>query len=118
MEHRIKRDEYLLNLITDFENNLSVGAQSYFSEKAFSAIIAYYESESMLVNALEVIDLAQTQFPYRAEFLIAKSRVLLNMNKAKKALNLQLRDEASWVQILTAAEAPFAARLSYHGMVT
>jgi len=88
MEHRIKRDEYLLNLITDFENNLSVGAQSYFSEKAFSAIIAYYESESMLVNALEVIDLAHTQFPYRAEYLIAKSRVLLNMNKAKKALKV------------------------------
>ena len=88
MEHRIKRDEYLLNLITDFENNLSVGAQSYFSEKAFTAIIAYYETESMLVNALEVIDLAHTQFPYRAEYLIAKSRVLLNMNKAKKALKV------------------------------
>lgn len=88
MEHRIKRDETILNLVSDFEKKLSVGDVGYLSEKSFNAIISYYESESLLVQAIEVIDLAVNQFPFRSDFLISKARVLLNMHMPEKAIKI------------------------------
>lgn len=86
MEHKTKRDLALINLIADFEHKYELGEIGYVQEKVFHQLIEYYEDEYLLEKALEVVNMAISQFKYRSEFYITKARLLLMGNKAQECL--------------------------------
>ncbi|HOY12739.1 MAG TPA: hypothetical protein PLY70_06340 [Saprospiraceae bacterium] len=76
MEQRIKRDVNLINLVSDFETRIEQGTLEYLDEKSINQLIDFYEREMQFDKAMEVVDLAIDQFQYRAEYLIAKAKLL------------------------------------------
>ncbi|MBK8393435.1 MAG: tetratricopeptide repeat protein [Saprospiraceae bacterium] len=76
MEQRIKRDVNLINLVSDFETRIEQGTLEYLDEKSINQLIDFYEREMQYDKAMEVVDLAIDQFQYRAEYLIAKAKLL------------------------------------------
>ncbi|MBK8109758.1 MAG: hypothetical protein IPK46_05155 [Saprospiraceae bacterium] len=68
MEHKIKRDLQLINLVSDFESKFEQGNIDYVEEKTIYQLIEYYESEFQIEKAMEVVDVALEQFPYRSDF--------------------------------------------------
>jgi len=88
MENRTKRDLSILNIVSDFEAKFTTGEVGYLSEKKFIRVIEYYEEEKLFAKALEVCNLALGQYSFRAEFYILKAKVLLQINKPKKALKI------------------------------
>jgi len=116
MEHRTKRDPNLHSLVSDFENMIATGDLSYLKEKSYLQLIEYYESESQLDKAIEVIDLAISQFQYRAEFYVAKAKLLLQKNEIEETLNfIEAAETISpyQLEILTLKARAYAARGSY-----
>ena len=88
MEHRTKRDLALMNLITDFEAKYEKGHIEYLEEKTFYQLISYYEEESQLDKALDVVELALEQFKYRSDFYILKARILLYQGNIQECLTI------------------------------
>lgn len=86
MDNKIKRDISLINLVSEFENDFENGSVGYLDEKSFYQILDYYEDEYSFDKALEVVDLAITQYKYRSEFYITKARLQLNTQKVKDCL--------------------------------
>lgn len=86
MEHRTKRDLALINLVSSFEENFNKGKTEYFEEKDYSRLISYYEEECLYDKAIDAAFLAISQYKYRAEFYIALSRLLFNVNRTEEAL--------------------------------
>ena len=76
MDNRTKRDVTFLNLVSDFETNFEKGQPIVFDEKTFLEIIRFYEEELQYDKAIEVTDLALSQFSYRPDFYIIKARLL------------------------------------------
>lgn len=116
MEHRTKRDPNLQSLVSDFENMIATGDLSYLKEKSYLQLIEYYESESQLDKAIEVIDLAITQFQYRSEFYVAKAKLLLQKNEIEETLNfIEAAETISpyQLEIMTLKARAYAARGSY-----
>ncbi len=88
MENRTKRDINILNIVSDFETKFTTGQIGYLTEKKFIRVIEYYEEEKLFSKALEVCNLALGQYSFRAEFYILKAKILLQINKPKKALKV------------------------------
>lgn len=86
MDNKIKRDISLIALVSEFENDFEKGNVGYLDEKAFYQILDYYEDEYSFDKALEVVDLAISQYKYRSEFYITKARLQLNTQKIKDCL--------------------------------
>ena len=91
MEHKIKRDLQLINLVSDFETKFEQGNIDYVEEKTIYQLIEYYESEFQIEKAMEVVDVALEQFPYRSDFYLIKARLFLADNKIDLCLK-QLKD--------------------------
>lgn len=87
MDNKIKRDISLITLVSEFENDFEKGSVGYLDEKAFYQILDYYEEEYSFDKALEVVDLAISQYQYRSEFYITKARLQLNTQKVKDCLH-------------------------------
>jgi len=116
MEHRTKRDPNLNLLVSDFENMIATGDVSYFNEKSYFQLIEYYEDESQIDKAIEVIDLALHQFQYRSEFYIAKARLLLQKNEIEETLSFIETAETIapyQLEIMTLKARAYASRESY-----
>lgn len=116
MEHRTKRDPNLYSLVNDFENMIATGDLSYLKETSYLQLLEYYESESQIDKAIEVIDLAISQYQYRAEFYIAKAKLLLQKNEFEETLNfIEAAENISpyQLEILTLKARAYAARGSY-----
>lgn len=88
MDNRTKRDVTFLNLVSDFETNFEKGHQIVFDDKTFLEIIRFYEEELQYEKAIEVTDLALSQFSYRPDFYIIKARLLFQTNFQDEALQL------------------------------
>lgn len=88
MEHRTKRDLAILTIVSDFEAKFSNGQLGFLNEKNYIQVIEYYSEEQLYTKALEVISLALSQYTFVAEFYILKAKVLLHINKPKKALKV------------------------------
>ncbi len=86
MDNKIKRDVSLINLVSDFENDFDNGSVGYLDEKSFYQILDYYEDEYCFDRALEVVDIAISQYKYRSEFYITKARLQLNTQKISECL--------------------------------
>lgn len=93
MDNRTKRDVTFLNLVSDFETNFEKGHQIVFDEKTFLEIIRFYEEELQYDKAIEVTDLALSQFSYRPDFYIIKARLLFQNNLQDAALDLLAKAE-------------------------
>lgn len=78
----------LVSLANDFEAMLEKDSVCYLEEKVFFQLIQYYEQQFLIEKALEVIDFACDQYPYRSEFHIVKARLLLYIAKYKEALEV------------------------------
>lgn len=102
MEQRTKRNHMLINLVNDFESKIASDTVTYMDEKVFNQLISYYEQQYLLDKALEVVDYAVDQYPYRSDFLITKARLLILTSSFDEALD-----------VLTTAEtiAPFESEL-------
>ncbi|MFZ1705487.1 MAG: hypothetical protein WAT79_14155 [Saprospiraceae bacterium] len=87
MEHKTIRDAALINLVSDFESKFEQGNLGYIEDKAFFRLIEYYEEEYLPEKALEVVDIALTQFKYRSDFYIIKAKLLLNFSKYDACLD-------------------------------
>jgi tetratricopeptide (TPR) repeat protein len=87
MEHKIKRDLALINLVSDFESKFEQGILDYVDEKTIYQLIEYYESEAQFDKAMEVVEVAIEQFKYRSDFYLMKARILFNDNKITDCLN-------------------------------
>jgi tetratricopeptide (TPR) repeat protein len=88
MQHRIKRDPALFNLISEYENMSRKGHLNYFEDKDLFQLINYYEDEHALDKALEVVDLALDQYTYRSDFYTIKARLLLTLGDIEEAMEL------------------------------
>ena len=88
MDNRTKRDVTFLNLVSDFETNFEKGQAIKFDEKTFLEIIRFYEEELQYDKAIEVAELALSQFSYRPDFYIIKARLLFQTNLHDEALAL------------------------------
>ncbi len=88
MEHRTKRDHKLIHLVSEFEAMSETGNLTYLDERTFYQLIGYYEDEYLIDKALEVVDMALSQFQYRAEFYITKAKLLLRDHQMSKALEI------------------------------
>ena len=93
MDNRTKRDVTFLNLVSDFETNFEKGQPIVFDEKTFLEIIRFYEEELHYEKAMEVTDLALSQFSYRPDFYIIKARLLFQNNLQDEALKLLAKAE-------------------------
>ena len=93
MDNRTKRDVTFLNLVSDFETNFEKGQPIAFDEKTFLEIIRFYEEELQYDKAIEVTDLALSQFSYRPDFYIIKARLLFQTNLQDEALELLAKAE-------------------------
>lgn len=93
MDNRTKRDVTFLNLVSDFETNFEKGQPIAFDEKTFLEIIRFYEEELQYDKAIEVTDLALSQFSYRPDFYIIKARLLFQTNLQEEALELLAKAE-------------------------
>lgn len=88
MEQRIKRDHKLANLVTEFEAMSETGTLTYLDEKTYNQLITYYEDEFLIDKALEVVELAMSQYKYRVEFYISKAKLLIRDQQFQKALDI------------------------------
>lgn len=94
MEHRIKRDQALDILVTEFEVNFQRGNFKYLDVKSFSQLIDYYENENKYLRAIDVAKLALKQFKYRAEFYITISHLLLKIEDPEQCLTYLAKAES------------------------
>lgn len=88
MENKIKQNLDLLNLVSNFEIEFENGNITYLEEKTLLQIIAFYENEYLSDKALEVVNIALNQYPFRSDFFIIKARLLLNIGEIKQALEI------------------------------
>lgn len=86
MEHRTKRDLALINLVSEFETKYENGHIEYLEEKTYFQLIHYYEEETQLEKALDVVELALDQFRYRSDFYILKARILLQQGNIEDCI--------------------------------
>lgn len=93
MEQRIKRDRRLVSLVNEFEAMSETGNLTYLNEKTFNQLISYYQGEFLIDKALEVVDMAMSQFQYRVEFYVTKAKLLIRDQQFNEAL--QIIEEAS-----------------------
>ena len=93
MDNRTKRDVTFLNLVSDFETNFEKGHPIVFDDKTFLEIIRFYEEEFQYDKAIEVTDLALSQFSFRPDFYIIKARLLFQNNMQDEALELLAKAE-------------------------
>jgi tetratricopeptide (TPR) repeat protein len=94
MEHKIKRDLSLINLVSEFEAKFEQGIIDYVEEKTIYQLIDYYESESQIDKAMEVVDVALEQFKYRTDFYLIKAKLLYSDNKVDDCLELLKKAES------------------------
>jgi tetratricopeptide (TPR) repeat protein len=87
MENKIKRDIALINLLSDFESKFESGEIGYLEERVYLQLLEFYEDEYLFEKALEVVEFAISQYKYRSEFYIIKSRLLLNSGKTDECLS-------------------------------
>jgi len=88
MEHRTKRNDTLINLVSDFETMIEKNTMAYMDEKDFFQLLGYYEKQFLIDKALEVVDFAIEQYSYRSEFLLSKARLLIILNKYYEAMDV------------------------------
>ncbi len=88
MENRTKRDVSFLNLVSDFETNFEKGNSIIYEEKTFLEIIRFYEEELQYDKAVEVADIAISQYSFRSDFYIIKARLLFQTNFHEEAIEL------------------------------
>lgn len=88
MEHRTRRDHKLIHLVSEFEAKSENGRLTYLDEKSFNQLISYYEGEFLIDKALDVVDMALSQYQYRAEFYIIKAKLLFRDHQVNKALQV------------------------------
>ncbi len=86
MENRTKRDKKLINIVSTFEQGLANGQNTYLDESTLQKLIHYYEDELMYHKAINVINIALSQYNFRSDLYILKSRILYKLGNFTKAL--------------------------------
>lgn len=94
MEQRTKQNIALINLVNDYEEGQLQGNLKFLSDKEFFQLVNYYEEENQPEKSVLVLEQAIKQLPYRAEFIILKSKYLLNFGKITEALTLLEKAES------------------------
>lgn len=79
MNQRTKRDSRLIDLISQFESLPQSGHLDGVDVKEYGSLVSHYLSEHMYELALQVNELAIRTFPFRSDFYISKSKILLEL---------------------------------------
>ncbi len=93
--------EEMNDLVSQFEDMMKKDrTPSFMDETSFEKILDYYEERDEVEKAIEVADIATTQFPFSSSFLVRKAQLLFDSKELDPAL--ELLDKA---EILDAMDA-------------
>jgi tetratricopeptide (TPR) repeat protein len=84
---REERDE-MAELLSQFEQLRTGGAQSYLEEEAFEKIIDHFQQKEQLDRALEAAQLAVERFPYSSSLQVRKADILLVHRRYREGLRV------------------------------
>lgn len=87
MEQQTKRDSAVMLLVSRFEAMQENDNLDYLDMKSIHLLISHYERESMFEIALDVVEIAINKYKYRADFYIAKARILLELGIIDQAIS-------------------------------
>lgn len=88
-----EENQFLLELVTDYEALREQGQEVVWEEKALAQVIEYYERENQLPRAIEATNYAIKTFAYSADFYLKKAQLLID--NQEEALALKVLEEAS-----------------------
>jgi tetratricopeptide (TPR) repeat protein len=74
-------------LINRYDEAIAQGIVPFFLEDEYHDLISFFESESLTDEALDIIALAEEQYPYSAEFLLRKIHIYLYTKNMDNALD-------------------------------
>lgn len=80
-------------LAAEYEAMKKNGEIPYLGEETFFKLIGYYESESQLNLALEVVDHALLHFSFSADFYLKKAQLLILSQRDREALEVLQKAE-------------------------
>ena len=88
-EYNNQNDQDVNDLVNNFEAMLRSKRSSYFiDETAFEQILDYYESKDKTNQAMEVANMAITQYPFSATFIVRKAQLLFDNKEFDTALEI------------------------------
>ena len=94
MEHGTERNHTPYDLISQYEAMQENESPIYLTEREFHRLIEYYHEEYLIQQAIEATDVAIAQYPYCADFLLAKAQLLLISDKPYRAMRYLDRADA------------------------
>jgi len=94
MDSRTKVSLDLMAFIEEFESNMQKGVVRFLSDREYQDIINYYEEEGEFQQAVNVIDTAIIQYPFRSDYLALKARMLIKQGLMYDAMEVIEKAEA------------------------
>src|SRR3954470_1309261 len=87
-ENEDRGAEYLLELITRFEELISTGKNSFFDADELEEIVEYYIEKNNSKKSLQAIEFALGQYPFSTIFYLRKAQIFAATNQSQKALEI------------------------------
>lgn len=81
-------DQHISSLIKRFETMLVKSENIFFDMEEFMDIISYYTDNYQYNKALQVISMAEKQYPFSTEILLMKANVLFKKDKKNEAIKI------------------------------
>ena len=75
----------IAKLISRYENMLNSNTQSFFDSHEFEDIADHYIEKGLLGEAMGSMEMASTQYPFSANFLIKKAQILTILERLPEA---------------------------------
>ena len=84
MNHK-SGENNIAKLISRYENMLNNNTQSFFDTHEFEDIADHYIEKGLLGEAMGSMEMASTQYPFSANFLIKKAQILTILERLPEA---------------------------------
>ncbi|MBK7233276.1 MAG: tetratricopeptide repeat protein [Saprospiraceae bacterium] len=87
MSNEAKPNTKLTQLISEFEGTVRSFSPELWPEKSFNKLINHYEHQGHINSALEVVNLALSQYKTKADFHLIRARLLMRQSRLEEALD-------------------------------
>ncbi|MCD6366421.1 MAG: hypothetical protein J7L46_02655 [Bacteroidales bacterium] len=81
-------DQHISSLIKRFEMMMVKSENAFFDMEEFMDIISYYTDNYQYNKALQVVVMAEKQYPFSTEILLMKANVLFKKDKKSEAIKI------------------------------
>ncbi|MCH8330281.1 MAG: tetratricopeptide repeat protein [Bacteroidetes bacterium] len=81
-------DNNVISMVEQYEEMRKNNESCFFEQDTFEQIIEFYEEENKLKKALEVVDVAISQYPFSAGFLVKKAQALFDSRKFNESYDI------------------------------